>query len=93
MKTYDYEVYDGRKRIKQDSLNAESLEEAHSKIAEDFEDCIIIIDRIKFPPVVDTEVYSIRLTYDVKKEFDKAKGDLTSNHFLKTLLELYNKEY
>ena len=31
MKTYDYEVYDGRKKIKQDSLNAESLEEAHSK--------------------------------------------------------------
>ena len=35
----------------------------------------------------------MRLTYDVKKEFDKAKGDLTSNHFLKTLLELYNKEF
>ena len=69
----------------------EELKEEIEKLKEKYEDSIIWIDGIRFPPSVKLRNYSLRLNPRVKRNFDKLRGERTVNNFLKRLMECYEE--
>ena len=95
MKTYNYKIQNGRKIIKENSIKADSLEEAHGKLKNEYADYIIYIDGVRFPPVSKLEMHCFKLTNETKKLFnsERAKTGFTVNSFFKEVLEFYKENH
>ena len=91
MSKYEYKIQNSRKIVKTDFIDADSIPDAHNKLKEKYEDSIIWIDGIRFPPSVKLRNYSLRLNPRVKRNFDKLRGERTVNNFLKRLMECYEE--
>ena len=51
MSKYEYKIQNSRKIVKTDFIDADSIPDAHNKLKEKYEDSIIWIDGIRFPPI------------------------------------------